>query len=318
MKYFKNHFSNWEWRFDGKWPDTSYYGPVYTTTNIAIETFSNLGFTDIDFTPIKLLSDESINLKWNKDTQNSFYCNFKITNAQEGSHFYPIYSNGNTGANFLSFRTRGQGTDRYGNVPDPCFIFLPLMNNGFFVNLKSSNNSQKILGAPEPQFTNIDTLFNFRNGEYATSERYPSDGYDGFDLICIPSNKNRNLFYYLYGSAGTSFFGLLDPNYYPAIYIDLGNKKVKTLIRRINYGDTYTDFILPNDYYINYTNYTNQNDNNVCTLCNIYTKDEKEKINNLYYVIDKPEQVNIRDMFTVNGRTFFYFCPPFAIELPNN
>ena len=262
MEYFKNHFSNWEWRFDGKWPDTSYYGPVYTTTTTAIETFSNLGFTDIDFTSIKLLNDESINLKWNKDTQNSFYCNFKITSAGAGSHFYPIYSNGNTGTNFLSFSTRGQGIDRYGNVPDPCFIFLPLINNGFFVNLKSSNNSQTTLGAPEPQFTNIDTLFNFRNGDYAISDRYPEDGYDGFDLICIPSNKNKDLFYYLYGSAGTSFFNFLNWSYYPAIYMDLGNKKVKTLENFINDAI----YVHGNKYDYSKVEYFNSN-TKVCIIC---------------------------------------------------
>ena len=313
MEYFKNHFSNWEWRFDGKWPDTSYYGPVYTTTNIAIETFSNLGFTDIDFTPIKLLEDGSINLKWSKDIKNSFYCNLLITSADQGNHFFPIYSNGNIGTNFMHHTSWDDGY--YTHRPDPTLIFLPLSNNGFFINGKNHNNS----GRWEPDYTNIDTLFNFKNGAYVRGERYPNYGFDGFDLICLPSNKDKDLFYYLYGCAGTSFFGFLNSVYYPAIYMDLGNKKVKTLFK-FGYwaGETLTDFILPTDRYTNYTNYINQNDNNVCTLCNIYTKDEKEKINNLYYVIDKPEQVNIRDMFTVNGRTFFYFCPPFAIELPNN
>jgi hypothetical protein len=316
MQYFKNHYSNWE----------------SLTPDKYIEDFSLLGFVDKDYTPIKLLNDNSINLKWNLDKKNSFYCN-TLWGVSGSGHFYPIFSNGskhapcdNSKAEHPINRNLMAYTE-YGDPTNANLIFIPLKNNGFYLSGKNHNSSS----SNNKDYTNINTLFNFIQGDYVRDPVYKPyiNAWDGFDLICIPSNKDNELFYYIYNRAGEYF--LKNAQYGPAIptCVDMGNKKIKTLNGKyvwayemwghgVYYWKEETDFILPSEYYKNYANYINQNDNNVCTLCNIYTKDEKEKINNLYYVIDKPEQVNIRDMFTVNGRTFFYFCPPFAIELPNN
>lgn len=317
MQYFKNHYSNWE----------------SLTPDKYIEDFSLLGFVDKDYTPIKLLNDDSINLKWSFDKKNSFYCN-TLWGVPGSGHFYPIFSNGSRHSPRDNYPNSARPIDRnlmactnYGLSTNVSLIFLLLKNNGFYLSGKNHSSDSAVNKA----YTNINTLFNFIQGDYVRHPSYSPyiNDWDGFDLICIPSNKDSQLFYYIYNRAGEYF--LKNAHSGPAIptCVDMGNKKIKTLNGRYvwaydiwgysfyNWKEE-TDFILPNEYYKNYSNYMNSNDNNICTLCNIYTKDEKERINNLYYVIDKPEQVNIRDMFTVNGRTFFYFCPPFAIELPNN
>ena len=296
MKYFKYNYSQLDWN---------------SRHTKIINDFTNLGFYDKDCKSIKLQDNEYITLKWKYDNKNSFYCNMALDDDLDyypKFDFHPTYSNNLNGFNYFF----GAITEYTGTKTDPRFIFLPLKDNGFFLNGRQHNTSSTNRGYNE--YSSVDIDFDFTNN--FTDIR---GGRDGFDLIALPSNKPGE-FYYLYGSPGYDFlYNQGDYNFNTVMDMNYGN--VKILCQCYSYDfDRYwnTDFILPLKFGRDYNDYINPHKEDVCTLGHIYTKDTQEKINNLYLLIDKPNQITTRSIFTIGGRTFFCFSEPFVIELPNN
>ena len=305
MQYFKYSYSELEWQ------------NFFTR---AINDFTSMGFYDKTGKEIKKQDDKYITLKWKYDKKNPFYCNLFMGEGLtygEGNDFHPTYSNGQNGPNFMS---RGSVGDYNTLNPDPRFIFIPLKNYGFYLNGRNHNTFSSLY-TKNWVYSNVDINFDFIN-EYSETN---TDARDGFDLIALPTKK-PNEFYYLYSNPGYDFLNTLSPYQYSSYkaIIDMNYGNIKTLSQTSSLDYDYyphlyhTDFILPTPFGKNPNTYINPHKEDTCTLGHIYTKDTQERIDNLYMLIDKPQQIDTRSIFTIGDRTFFCFTNPFVIELPNN
>ena len=210
----------------------------------------------------------------------------------------------------------------YTEVYPATVFFIPLINKGFFLHIRtndiSSGNQKDVAETstdPRDKTFCIDTptpSLNIRVYGIDTEVKTKGDGNGILNLIGLPpSSGNPNYWtYLLYTRCGAFYRSSPSEPYYEAFannLIDYGNQCVAEIPYLSKYIRT-TEISHENSIYTN----TNAN---VCAL--IKVPFDTGYIDNLYLLATSPKELTDATFFSFNGRNFLNVFDNYVIELPS-
>ena len=306
MELFRHYFTATEW-------GTSVFFQQH---------LNDFGFCNMDGSPItNTWDDTTFTARYKYDPKGEMFIanrtSYTSTSAFDSPGCFPYLSNDHSKCKAYYDDTLSPGT--YGPYPATIF-FIPLINRGFFLHIRSANihvNIPDIVeysNDPRDQTFHIDTPtpnLNIRiYGANDPTNLNRCAGCGVCNLIGLPpSSGNPNYWTYLLYNRNPKFnTEQIGATNYNCSLIDYGNSRVSEIpflseyIRETD-GTSHENSI-----------YTNTNAN-VCAL--IKVPFDTGYIDNLYLLATSPRELADATFFSFNGRNFLNVFDNYVIELPS-
>ena len=264
------------------------------------DTFNSLGFVTRDGSRIAWNDNDSsfiqqIPIRYNLDTKNQVYQNLPLRKTQgetDKSEFFDYcYTHLSNGSNEHPSVTSNYDWINW-NLPLH-LIFIPLKNNGFYLNMCQDPHSDYIPSS----YTTLPILHPYGQRNYTWGSFY-------LNLIGLSPSKQINNWVYLYFA---NWYYIDNSSYGNTNYIDFGDSRTITCLFFSN--------ISPYSALTNVTQYININQN-ICSL--IRMPYDTEYVNNLYLLVTAPGQVKPGTFFSFGGRNFLNIISNYVVELPSD
>ena len=265
-----------------------------------IDTFNSLGFVQRDGSRIAWDPEgdqglQHFNIRYNLDTKNQVYQYLPVRITQGGSttsefwndHYIHLSNNSNEYPRISA----GYGWISW-ELPLH-LIFIPLKDNGFYLNMCQDPHSVYIPSS----YTTLPVLHPYGQQDSLFGSFY-------LNLIGLSPSKQINNWVYLYFA---NWYHINNTAHGNTNYIDFGDGKTITcpFFSDISSYSTLT----------NVTQYININQN-ICSL--IRMPYDTEYVNNLYLLVTAPGQVKPGTFFSFGGRNFLNVISNYVVELPSD